>query len=838
MVKLVGILFLLFAVLSIIHGIFSLPVSFREGRFGFNYEPEPPGSLKITGVVKGYPAKEAGLLKDDIIRKVNRVKITKKNADTVFGNAFAGSTMVLTVQRGDQMLDLEMTRQLMPLLDRVIRVLFLLVLPCIMLAFVLVGLWGTFKHPSFITNLIGLVCFFFGGMVNMFTLTMAISPISQYLGYYTLRAAVMHISIAMAPAFWLYLFLNFPQRSPLFSRHKRFITSAVFFLPVLMTLADVFIPSIFKGVKFMWAIMCAYIAVYLILGIVVLARGARRVNIILRKRQYQLILFGIKYGSISFLVGMGSLALYQTAMGDWPNILGWIVFVMFLVTQVVSLIVPFTFLNSFLQHRILETESALKRRLRYIAASAGLFLVYMVTAFYLGNWLVAHFNLKDTSIIVLVVLALALTFTPLNNGIQRRLEQKLYPEKTKYKNALKEMIKRMTGYIEESQVLENLSRWLSETMGISPIYAVSMDGLGSMKIPLHVKSKRSVVAKIKDGSNFYWDELWDGSNTHISIEEDEKKWAKKKGISITVPMISRGEPVGLLSIGKKKNNEDFTGDDLEIFQEAAYHTAVALQNIKLQTEHLEKKRMDRELKIARDIQDRLMPRKIPEVDGLLLHGEYHPCFQVGGDYFDIIPMNNNRTALAIADVSGKGTGAALLMSNLQACLRMAISLEVPLHQIVYRINNIIFENSLPFQFITFFMGIWNPGDSSFEYINAGHNPPLLLCNNDEPVKKCGTTGIGLGIKKDQDYEIEQIELRHDDVLAIYTDGIEEYFNHRLEAFGIERMISAIREKCGGHPKDIVEHMFDRLKEFADGEEAYHCDDLTIIVAKRVENSGD
>ena len=830
LVKLLGVFLLLFSILSILHGFSSLRVSFNEGRFGFNYEPgnDQTGML-ITHVVKGFPADLAGLKAGDRVLYVNGQP--PRFQHSIWGDAVAGSQLVLTIQRGDQTMDVELTRRLIPMIGRAVRVLSLLILPALLLAYILVGLWGVFKHPSFITNLIGLMCFFFGGMIASFTLTPTPSPFGEYFNFYQIKGIVSAISILLAPAFWLFLFLNFPQKAVFYKRHKYLAMFLVFLFPAGIMALELFMPDLFKEKFVGWLISGIFIGGYIFSGIAVLSRGARREKNILKKRQYQLILFGIKYGALAIFVGIGIFFVWWFWMQDWLEYFGWLIFLIFLVTQVVGLMLPFTFLNSFFQHKILETETALRRRLRYLAANSALFFFYLLAAFFLNSWIISTFQLTDPSFIVLLVLVMSLTFSPLQTRVLRWLEEKLYPEKTRYKNSLQELIKRMSSYIEESQLLESLSRWFSETMGISPIYAVSLDGIRVQKIPLKLQSPKSVLARIKDGSNFFWDEISDDS-TGI-VEEEEKKWALQKGISITVPMIYRGEQVGILSIGKKKNREDFSGDDLEIFQEAANHTAVAIQNIRLQAEHLQKKRIEKELELARQIQTHLMPRHIPGIKGLQLHGENRPCYEVGGDYFDIIPMDEHRTALVIGDVSGKGAGAALLMSNLQASLRMAVSMALPLEEIVLKINKIICENSLSSQFITFFIGVWDSQANHLQYINAGHNPPFVVSGNNR-IRTLPPTGIGLGIKENQIYKTKQINLAVNDVLVIHTDGIEEFFNYRLEAFGVERMVNACKDQKHLHPQEIIQHLFKVLKDFADGKEAYHCDDLTIIVVKRVD----
>jgi serine phosphatase RsbU (regulator of sigma subunit) len=829
LVKSLGVFLLLFAIISILHGFFSLRVSFNEGRFGFNYDPnDNQKGILITSVVKGFPADQAGLKAGDRVLYVNGQP--PRFQHSIWGDAVAGTQLVLTVQRGDQTMEVQLTRKLIPMLGRAVRVLSLLILPALLLAYILVGLWGVFKHPSFITNLIGLVCFFFGSMISSFTLMTTPSPFGEYFNFYQIKGIVSSISMLLAPAFWLFLFANFPQKAAFYKKHRYLATFLVFLFPAGILALEIFLPGIFKENFIGMSILGLFIGGYIFSGIAILSRGAKREKNILKKRQYQLILFGIKYGALAIFIGMCALFVWWFWMQDWLDYFGWLMFLIFLVTQVVGLMLPFTFLNSFFQHKILETETALRRRLRYLAATSALFLFYLLAAFFLNSWIISSFQLTDPAFIVLVVLIMSLTFSPLQTRVLRWLEEKLYPEKTRYKHSLQGLIKRMSFYIDESQLLENLSRWFAETMGISPIYAVSLEGIRVQRIPLKLQSPKSVLARIKDGSNFFWDEIAEDSGE--IIDEEEKKWALQKGISITVPMIYRGEQVGILSIGKKKNREDFTGDDLEIFQEAANHTAVAIQNIRLQAEHLQKKRIEKELELARQIQTHLMPRHIPEIKGLQLHGENRPCYEVGGDYFDIIPMDEYRTALVIADVSGKGAGAALLMSNLQASLKMAVSLDLPLQDIVSKTNKIICENSLPSQFITFFIGVWDSRDNNLQYINAGHNPPFIVRGNNR-IRTLTPTGIGLGIKENQIHQTKQIHLAVNDVLVIHTDGIEEFFNYRLEAFGVERMTKACKDRKHLHPRNIIQHLFQDLKDFAEGKEAYHCDDLTIIVVKRV-----
>ncbi|MCP4213778.1 MAG: serine/threonine-protein phosphatase, partial [bacterium] len=202
--------------------------------------------------------------------------------------------------------------------------------------------------------------------------------------------------------------------------------------------------------------------------------------------------------------------------------------------------------------------------------------------------------------------------------------------------------------------------------------------------------------------------------------------------------------------------------------------------------------------------------------------------EVGGDYYDIIPLEGNRAFLVVADVSGKGAGAALLMSNIQAGLRSMVCFSSSLEDIADGINNIIYSNTSSSQFITLFMGLWDGDNGKMEYVNAGHNPALLIQPGGN-FKKLVRTGIALGIKKDVEYSVETVDMHPDDLLAIYSDGIEETFNSESETFGMDRIIETLRQNTLLSAWEIGEALFNEARDFAGG--IPREDDLTLIIAK-------
>ncbi|MCK4836668.1 MAG: SpoIIE family protein phosphatase [Candidatus Aminicenantes bacterium] len=827
-IRFIGLFLLFFSFMALIHSFFCLRVYIKSGSIGINHEWGENGTaLIITSVTKESPASKAGLKVRDTIVQINGNKLNRHNYDRlkIWGEPIAGSKIIFKIKRKNKVIDFVVERRLNPLFDRMITLLFSLIMPLLMLSYVLAGLWGLIKSSfSFETILISIVCFSFG--LLMYTpvgLPFASSPIGKYFYLYEIKEFLSNL-IAFAPAFWLYLFLIFPQKNKFYQKHKLFTLFLIFSLPILVIITHILYPS--SNISTLILLFTA--VVYILLGIWILARASKRSSSVLQKRQLRLILFGLKFGGLSIVSGWMSLFIFAL-LTKWQIFLSWIVFPYFLLSHIGGLIIPFTFLNSFFHKKLLETENALKRKVRYIIATIILFLSYICVSYIIGKLIIENFHLQDPSLIIIFVLLIATTFYPLNNRIQIWLERKFYPEKTKYREALKDFVRELTGAIEGVYLLEKLSNWIERVMRIRPVTAFAIGRGVDQKIPFHPGRKNSVTKRIKDGSNFFWDEIID--ENEYQINQEEKRWAQKNGVSITIPMISYGKLVGVLNVGQKSNKEDFSGADLEIIKEASVHTAIALQNIILQAESLEKKRLDKELQVARDIQAQLFPQEIPRIKGLQVYGKMRPCFEVGGDYFDMILIDENKMVLAVGDVSGKGAGAALLMANLQAGLRSALRFSRSLPDILFEINNIVNQNTNSAQFITFFVGIWDYLSQTFQYVNAGHNPPLLLKSDEQEVNLLSPTGMVLGVLPDVEFSSEQVKLFPGDVLAIYTDGIEETFNPQQEEFGVERITQILVRDKHLDPEKITDNLFRKVEEFSEGTPTH--DDSTIIIAKVV-----
>lgn len=313
-------------------------------------------------------------------------------------------------------------------------------------------------------------------------------------------------------------------------------------------------------------------------------------------------------------------------------------------------------------------------------------------------------------------------------------------------------------------------------------------------------------------------------NNAISIEE-------KINQIVCVPLKSHNKNNGYLFIARK-NELPFDDEDKKSIETFAYYASIAIENSKLMRESIEKERMKKELEMARDMQQQLLPASIPQFSSFDISAMFIPANEVGGDYYDIIKMDDGKFYLAIGDVSGKGVSAALLMANLQAFLKSICKQNIPLEDATNLLNQLVSENVYEGKFITFFWGIFDNNERTIEFVNAGHNPPLLI--NNEFKKYLSTDGMLLGVQPNL-YRKEKLLLQKGDLLIFYTDGVTEAKNINDEEFSCERLEKLImKEKNSVNyfmktSDEILFAIKSELEAFTKGQS--QSDDITCVVIK-------
>lgn len=298
---------------------------------------------------------------------------------------------------------------------------------------------------------------------------------------------------------------------------------------------------------------------------------------------------------------------------------------------------------------------------------------------------------------------------------------------------------------------------------------------------------------------------------------------------VFIPLRHQNQLIGYILLGKKITGTKFTENDLEFLTTLVSQAVISLENARLFRETLEKQRIEQELQVAKNIQKKLLPREIPQADNYDFWGVNISSKEVGGDYFDIIPISDHRFALAIGDVSGKSVPASLLMANLQAGLRTIVKEDLPLSHLVSRLNYLIYENTDLDKYITFFIGILDTKTDRMEYVNAGHNPPLFI-TRDKKLQNLEMGGIILGMMPEFPYQTGSVRFNPDDLLVCYTDGVNEALNPREEEFGEERLKDLTVRFRHLPVRELADKIVQEIRAFSEGAE--QADDITLLIARR------
>ena len=302
---------------------------------------------------------------------------------------------------------------------------------------------------------------------------------------------------------------------------------------------------------------------------------------------------------------------------------------------------------------------------------------------------------------------------------------------------------------------------------------------------------------------------------------------KETHSELIAPLYWRRQIIGVVNIESDKENA-FMESDLTLLEALAGHAAVAIENARLHQRLMEQQMLEREMRLAREIQKTLLPKRLPRVPGYEFSAINLPSRLVSGDFYDIARLKKGDISICIGDVSGKGAPAALMMASLYSAFKSRINENWTVNRLVSRLNRILYDHTLPGKYATFFLGELNPEEKIFEFCNAGHNPPILIRQTGE-VQFLETGGTVLGFIKNPPYQREKIPLQSGDLLFFYTDGLIEASNPRGEFFEMELLLDVLMTKHNLGAYQIRKAILKAASNFT--QKDYLDDDLTIIVVK-------
>jgi sigma-B regulation protein RsbU (phosphoserine phosphatase) len=304
-----------------------------------------------------------------------------------------------------------------------------------------------------------------------------------------------------------------------------------------------------------------------------------------------------------------------------------------------------------------------------------------------------------------------------------------------------------------------------------------------------------------------------------------------------VQIRQKNELVGILSFGPRRGGFQYSVTDRELLMSIAAQLALIIDNARLTERMVAQERMRRELALAAEVQQRLLPSHAPEGVAMEIAGFCEPARGVGGDYYDFINFDDSQFGVAIADVAGKGMPAALLMSTVQATLRSLtarngsnVPASYELSSIVAKLNRLLFNSTNGEHYVTFFYATFDQTTQRLTYVNAGHNPPLYLeADSNSEFRQLTSGGLIAGAFEHAAYEQETVQMKPNDLLFLYTDGLSEALNMEGEEFGANRIRETLKSIASLSADQIRDVVVRRVKDWCAGMSLY--DDLTFVVMK-------
>jgi phosphoserine phosphatase RsbU/P len=519
---------------------------------------------------------------------------------------------------------------------------------------------------------------------------------------------------------------------------------------------------------------------------------------------------------------------------------------------VVFMLAPLTLAYVVLVQRAMDVRVLVRMGTRYALAKATLWVLQFALLAFAGVRLVAplmHRHEPQPSDIaggiVFVALVMALRFG-VRNRLQQWVDRKFFREAYDAEQMLNDLSDEVRRFTETQPLLETVGRRVAETLHINQIalllrrgeffqlqQSIGVSVNGTLSLPAQSSAVR-FMANSNEPARLYRN---DPDAWYLMAGTAERRALDMLNAELLLPLPGRNRLMGVMALGPKRSEAAYSSNDLKILQAVASQTGLALEISELAhslaSEAAQRERVNREIEIAREVQERLFPQEMPYIPGAAVAGACRPALGVGGDYYDVIDLGDGRVGLAVGDVSGKGISAALLMASLRASLR-GVTLDSPrdFARLMHKVNQLVYEASASNRYATFFFASYDPATRRLECVNAGHNPPVILRGRE--IIRLEIGGPVVGLLPFAPYAEETVTLEPGDLLLLYTDGISEAMTHDDEEWGEERMIAAAQAVQGKSAAEIMRTLFDAADAFTAG--APQHDDMTLMVLKLEENT--
>jgi hypothetical protein len=477
-----------------------------------------------------------------------------------------------------------------------------------------------------------------------------------------------------------------------------------------------------------------------------------------------------------------------------------------LIAKTLYTLIPLSFAFAILKYRLMNIDVIIRRTVLYTLLTGVIFVLYAAMVAGLGTALVKFGGVKNQSVLIASTVVIALVTVPLRNRLQQLVDRNLFRERRDFPLALRNIGNAIASSTEVDAFLRRCAEEVQQA-------------LQNRFVLIALRRDQEFVALAKVG-------VADEVIGRLRIAADSVSFSdgsipeplRRLGARLIVPVSAHRQPRGLIALGSRLSDEEFSPSDVEFILAAASQVAVGTENVRLRDE-------EADFEQARLMQQILLPKSIPQLEGFEITGLWQPARSVGGDYFDVLPLGQGRIGICIADVAGKGMPAALLMANLQAAVKATASRDSAPSDVCKRVKQIVIGNLAGGKFISMFYGVLDAEARTFTYCNAGHNPPIVTARGGR-VDRLMTGGPAIcRLFQDADHEHASVAVERGDRIILFTDGVSEA-RRGEEEFGEDRLIEFAVTHQALSARAFEERLLTRLREFTAGE---FSDDVTLVV---------
>jgi phosphoserine phosphatase RsbU/P len=798
--------------------------------------------VEIEHVHPGSPAEKAGLKAKDRI-----VAINGSSADSASGwntllfrswlRAQPGDYVTLTVQRPGQSQPLVLRpafRALQGMGDTktLARTIAGQILDSYPLLFLIVGLTVLFlrveDRNAWLLGLVFAAFIAVADMPNEFSAAPE-GLRSFLLAYRTLMGSVL-------TGLFYFFFAVFPRRSPI-DRKVPWLKWALPVVGICLCLGG-YRQGNSTALPFVLAVLPAHLAVMarkvisygaLFLGVLSLLLNVLNSSDPADRRKLKVVLWGTAVGITPIALVKAAEDFFGFHTPFWLNFADVLLLFLF----------PLSFAYAVVKHRVLELPVLLKRSARYFVVERG--FVFLILALSVGAtfWLAQAFS-RHFSAGSKAAIPVGATFgvllisgaTQVHRRVRTRLDRAFFRSSYDAQQILENLATKTLTVTSRGGLATLLHDQIHDALHPSSMYVYLEGSNGQLQAYAgNPPAEAAMLSTSGDGLA----ELADRSDPLELLPEamhGTQLQPLQPECLVPIRGSNEGQLQGLAVLGPRLSEEPYSTSDKRLLASVASQAGIAMRSItlaeKMAATMEAERRTEQEMQIARQVQSRLLPQQAPSLMTLECAGKCIQTRAVGGDYYDFLDLGTGRLGLVLADISGKGMSAALLMANLQANLRSQYALALEdIPRLLRSVNRLFYKNTETSHYATTFFAVYDDDTRRLRYVNCGHNPPLLV-RAGGAVEHLGATATVLGLFEEWDCSVAELQLAAGDVLVIYTDGVSEAADDKEEEFGEERLVEVTRRHQQQSADEILEAVLAEVQGFSRGEQA---DDMTLIVAR-------